>query len=78
MTIADSKLAQLESITGLDIVSLMNEWGYIVAPAPDEKHRDNLWWAGFMTQSGVACYGYGQSADEAVREAAINTIKEFE
>jgi hypothetical protein len=76
MTLEDARLAQLETIPAMGVISVMNEWGYLpVNTKPDERDPDK-WWAAFCNESTrTITYAFADTPEEAVRQAAIETIK---
>lgn len=58
------------------IVGLMTKWGFTSAPDPGYR-RGKLWWAGF-TKGGKSVYAWEATANGAVRQAAIDAIREAE
>lgn len=72
----NEKVQTLQTCNLNSILGLMKRWGYAVASDPGYRKGD-LWWAGF-SKGDKSVYAWEVTANWALRQAAIDAVKELE
>lgn len=69
------KLEFIAHSPAIEVIAAMKDWGYVAVREKPDERDPNKWWAGFGKPDAGTHYGFGDTAEDAVRQAAKLAIE---